>query len=95
MPLATLICLTFQRIFKVHLSSFLSLPAFLSSLVNLTALAMKAAGICYFVLLGIAASSHLIQTVSLGSLWHTGVQVAKELSQRCPHKGFLPQTGAV
>ncbi len=60
----------------------------LSSQVNLIASSVKAAGICYFVLFGIAASSHLIQTVSLGSLWHTGVQVAKELSQRCPHKGF-------
>ena len=86
--------------FKVHLCPSPShththTRTLLSSLVNLIASAVKAAGICYFVLFGIAASSHLIQTVSLGSLWHTGVQVAKELSQRCPHKGFLPQTAAV
>lgn len=65
------------------------------SLVNLKALAVKAAGICYFVLFGIAASSHLIQTVSLGSLWHTGAEVAKELSPRCPQIGFLLQTSGV
>lgn len=58
-------------------------------------LALKAAGICYFVLFGIAASPHLIQTVSLGSLWLTSAQVAKELSQRCPHKGFMLQTRGV
>lgn len=94
--------------FKVHLlpspsfSPFLSdahtnssFHTLLSSLVNLIASAVKAAGICYFVLFGIAASSHLIQIVSLGSLWHTGAQVAKELSQRCPHKGFLLQTSGV
>jgi len=80
--------------FLWHTHTHMSTPSSLS-LVNLVALAVKAAGICYFALFGIAASSHLIQTVSLGSLWHTGAEVAKELSQRCPHKGFLLQTSGV
>lgn len=69
--LLILVCLTIHRIVKYTYASphhrytnahtHAQIP--LSSQANLI-LAVKAAGICYFVLFGISASSHLIQTVS-------------------------------